>query len=58
VLLPVHSCPCKLGWLQTVVEVALALRVGKKENLNAHKIVRINCFSFYKRQVTASTEYL
>jgi hypothetical protein len=33
VLLPVHGCPCELGWLQAVVEVALALRVGEKEHL-------------------------
>jgi hypothetical protein len=33
VLLPVHSCPGKLGRLQAVVEVALAFRVGKQKNL-------------------------
>jgi len=33
VLLPVHGCPCKLGRLEAIVEVALALGVSEKEDL-------------------------
>ena len=33
VLLPEHGRPCKFGRLETIVEVALALGVGEKEDL-------------------------
>ena len=33
-LLPIHGCPCKFRWLQTVVEVSLAFWIGKEEDLN------------------------
>jgi hypothetical protein len=34
VLFPVHGCPGKLGRLKAIVEIPLAFRVGKEENLH------------------------
>jgi len=36
-LLPVHSCPGKLCWFQSVVEVPLTFWIGKQENLQQPK---------------------
>lgn len=48
VLLPVHCRPCKLGRLQTVVEVAFAFWVCKQEDLNEINMIRIKIMFTYK----------